>query len=90
MCTVNDEAELPEHVRGNRIHWDALVAEYVGPGERAWARQGVDRTVQGPTPVNLPVEHRKTLGTAPWRWPWPRVAPGGERHVNALQSRHSR
>ena len=36
---VNDEAELPEHVRRNRVHWDARAAEYVGPGERAWARQ---------------------------------------------------
>ena len=36
---VNDEAELPEHVRRNRVHWDACAAEYVGPGERAWARQ---------------------------------------------------
>jgi len=35
---MNDEAELPEHVRRNRVHWDALAAEYVGPGERAWAR----------------------------------------------------
>src|SRR5213592_1317775 len=39
MCTVNDETELPEHVRRNRVHWDARAAEYVGPGERAWARQ---------------------------------------------------
>ena len=31
--------ELPEHVRRNRVHWDTLAAEYVGPGERAWARQ---------------------------------------------------
>ena len=23
----------------NRIHWDARAVEYVGPGERAWARQ---------------------------------------------------
>jgi len=36
---VNDEAELSEHVRRNRVHWDARMAEYVGPGERAWARQ---------------------------------------------------
>ena len=35
----NDETELPEHVRRNRVHWDARTAEYVGPGERAWARQ---------------------------------------------------
>ena len=36
---MNEEAELPEHVRRNRIHWDARAAVYVGPGERAWARQ---------------------------------------------------
>ena len=35
----NDEAELPEHVRRNRVYWDARAAEYVGPGERAWTRQ---------------------------------------------------
>src|SRR5207244_12930177 len=39
MRTVNDEAELPEHVRRNRVHWDARAVEYAGPGERAWARQ---------------------------------------------------
>src|SRR5919204_493789 len=38
MCTMHDETELPEHVRRNRVHWDARAAEYVGPGERAWAR----------------------------------------------------
>jgi 2-polyprenyl-3-methyl-5-hydroxy-6-metoxy-1,4-benzoquinol methylase len=36
---MNDEAELPEHVRRNRVHWDARAAAYVGPGERKWARQ---------------------------------------------------
>ena len=36
---MNDEIELPEHVRRNRVYWDAHAAEYVGPGERAWARQ---------------------------------------------------
>jgi hypothetical protein len=35
---MNDEAELPEHVRRNRVHWDARAAEYVSPGERAWVR----------------------------------------------------
>lgn len=35
---MNHEAALPEHVRRNRIHWDARAAEYAGPGERAWAR----------------------------------------------------
>jgi SAM-dependent methyltransferase len=39
MRTVNNEAELPEHVRRNRVYWDARAAEYAGPGERAWARQ---------------------------------------------------
>src|ERR1043166_33744 len=34
----NDEPELPEHVRRNRVHWDARATEYVEPGERAWAR----------------------------------------------------
>jgi SAM-dependent methyltransferase len=33
-----DENALPEHVRRNRAHWDTIAAEYVGPGERAWAR----------------------------------------------------
>jgi SAM-dependent methyltransferase len=36
---MNGERELPEHVRRNRAHWDAAAAEYIGPGERAWARQ---------------------------------------------------
>src|SRR5215470_3496599 len=36
--TMHDESELPEHVRRNRDRWDARAAEYVGPGERAWAR----------------------------------------------------
>ena len=36
---MHDETELPEHVRRNRVHWDARAAEYAGPGERAWARQ---------------------------------------------------
>jgi SAM-dependent methyltransferase len=34
-----NEADLPEHVRRNRVHWDARAAAYVGPGERKWARQ---------------------------------------------------
>src|SRR2546428_5979848 len=38
MRTVNDETELSEHVRRNRVHWDARAVEYAGPGERAWAR----------------------------------------------------
>ena len=29
--------DLPEHVRRNRAVWDTWAAEYVGPGERAWA-----------------------------------------------------
>ena len=36
---MGDESELPEHVRRNRAHWDALAARYAGPGERAWARE---------------------------------------------------
>ena len=36
---MNDEAKLPEHVRRNRVHWDARAEKYVGPGERAWARK---------------------------------------------------
>jgi SAM-dependent methyltransferase len=36
---MNDEAALPDHVHRNRVHWDARAAEYIGPGERAWARQ---------------------------------------------------
>ena len=35
---VNDDTALPEHVRRNRIAWDANAPEYVAPGERAWAR----------------------------------------------------
>jgi len=35
---LNDENNLPEHVRRNRAHWDALASGYVSPGERAWAR----------------------------------------------------
>jgi SAM-dependent methyltransferase len=35
---MNDEANLPEHVRRNRVHWDAQATEYAGPGEAAWAR----------------------------------------------------
>ena len=35
---VNDETALPEHVRRNRAHWDEIAVQYVGPGERAWAR----------------------------------------------------
>jgi SAM-dependent methyltransferase len=30
-------SELPEHVRRNRSAWDGWAAEYVEPGERAWA-----------------------------------------------------
>ena len=33
-----DDAELPEHVRRNRAHWDRRAAEYAVGGERAWAR----------------------------------------------------
>ena len=31
--------DLPEHVRRNRVAWDAWASEYVGPGETAWASQ---------------------------------------------------
>ena len=51
---MNDETELPEHVRRNRVHWDARAAEYAGPGERAWARQeptwGIWRVPDSRTP----------------------------------------
>jgi SAM-dependent methyltransferase len=30
-------AELPEHVRRNRAHWDQLAPQYVAPGEHGWA-----------------------------------------------------
>jgi SAM-dependent methyltransferase len=30
-------SELPEHVRRNRQHWDAIAREYVASGERSWA-----------------------------------------------------
>ena len=30
------DGELPEHVRRNREAWDALAAEYVEMGRRAW------------------------------------------------------
>jgi hypothetical protein len=39
MDMVNDEAALPEHVRRNRMHWDARAPAFVAAGERAWARQ---------------------------------------------------
>ncbi len=31
------EAELPEHVRGNRVAWDAMAADYAETGRRNWA-----------------------------------------------------
>ena len=31
------DADLPEHVRRNRIHWDGLAAEYADRGRRNWA-----------------------------------------------------
>jgi SAM-dependent methyltransferase len=34
---MSDEAELPDYVRRNRAHWDALATEYAEPGESAWA-----------------------------------------------------
>jgi len=35
-ATHEAESDLPDHVRRNRAHWDALSAEYVAPGERNW------------------------------------------------------
>src|SRR5262249_35079680 len=35
---INDEAELTEHARRNRVIWDACAGKYGGPGESAWAR----------------------------------------------------
>jgi SAM-dependent methyltransferase len=35
---VSDHSGLPEHVRRNRAVWDLEAANYVGAGERAWAR----------------------------------------------------
>ncbi len=32
-----DEAGLPEHVRENRRHWNAMADEWVAAGERSWA-----------------------------------------------------
>lgn len=34
---MNDETKLSDYVRRNRAHWDALAAEYAGPGDSAWA-----------------------------------------------------
>ena len=31
------DADLPDHVRRNRMHWDGLAAEYAGRGRRNWA-----------------------------------------------------
>jgi len=31
------DADLPDHVRRNRVHWDRLAAEYAGRGRRNWA-----------------------------------------------------
>ena len=66
---VNNDAELPEHVRRNRVHWDALAAEYIGPGERAWARQeptwGVWRVPESQLnviPANVRGKHAIELG----------------------------
>jgi SAM-dependent methyltransferase len=40
--SVPAEQALPEHVALNRTHWDRQAAEYVAPGERAWARRPGD------------------------------------------------
>src|SRR5207249_11771692 len=36
---VADDSVLSEHVRRNRIRWDAEARNYAASGERAWARQ---------------------------------------------------
>src|SRR5262249_26245994 len=35
---VDDETQVPEHVRRNRALWDAQAPEWVGLDERAWAQ----------------------------------------------------
>jgi SAM-dependent methyltransferase len=34
---MTEPQDLPEHVARNRVHWDALSADYVAAGERSWA-----------------------------------------------------
>ncbi len=34
---MQQEQELPEHVRRNRAYWDTLAGEYAAHGERSWA-----------------------------------------------------
>ena len=51
--------QLPEHVRRNRIAWDALAAEYVKPGRHGWQTEpswgiwSVPETELGVLPDNL-------------------------------------
>ena len=48
---VNDEAELPEHVRRNRVHWDALRRSTSGRGNvrgRARNRPGASGGCRSP------------------------------------------
>jgi SAM-dependent methyltransferase len=35
--TADDDTELPEHVRANRVAWDGYAAEYVEPGRKNWS-----------------------------------------------------
>jgi SAM-dependent methyltransferase len=60
MSAAADDAELPEHVRRNRAHWDRQAAEYALGGERAWARDepvwgiwGVPESRLGVLPADL-------------------------------------
>jgi len=34
-----DESVLSEHVRRNRVRWNAEARNYAAAGERAWARE---------------------------------------------------
>src|SRR5262249_16748310 len=36
---VSDDGVLPEHVRRNRVRWNAEAPSYAAGGERAWARE---------------------------------------------------
>src|SRR3712207_5912178 len=42
MGMMNNETELPEHVRRNRLYWDRLAAEYAGPGGTRLGAPGTD------------------------------------------------
>jgi len=52
--------DLPEHVRRNRVQWDAWAAQYVAAGERSWAQDepswgiwGVPESDLGVLPADL-------------------------------------